>query len=363
VRVSSSFTIHYSSQLTTLMNSPYKSHQLITIIFHLTTFLNLAHPIYTLSTTNSYITMSSSSIQKTIKEICRKPPSHWVGDGFNVFPVFANKAFKSDLSPFLMFDYAPPKTFPSNSSDHRLGVGKHPHRGFETVTIAFQGEVEHADSKGNQGVIGPGDVQWMTAGKGIVHEEFHSTDFSKRGGTFEMCQLWVNLPKDKKMSEPRYQPILNRDIPKVKLLSVSKDNGQCSEATLNDGYVRIIAGEYRNKKGPAQTFTTINLWDIALLNKEQSFEFEFEVGHTLLVFVRRGSVDVQGELLKLADVAIMNESGTKLTLQAKSDDTSVLILSGERINDPIAARGPFVMNTQQELKQAWHDYQFGMNGF
>lgn len=304
----------------------------------------------------------TSQIQKTIKEICRKPRSHWVGDGFHVYPVFANKAFTSELSPFLMFDYAAPKSFPPNPSKKR-GVGMHPHRGFETVTIAFQGEVEHGDSKGNSGVIGPGDVQWMTAAKGIVHEEFHSTEFSKKGGIFEMCQLWVNLPKDKKMVEPRYQPILNADIPKVELRRLSKENGECSIAPLDDGYIRIISGEFNNHKGPALTFTDVNLWDIALLKKEMDFEFEIAAGHNLLVFVRRGGVTVQGENLKLADVAIMNKEGTLLTLQATEDDTSVLILSGEPINEPLAAHGPFVMNTEDELQQAFMDYRFGQNGF
>ena len=300
-------------------------------------------------------------MQKTIKEICRKPPAHWVGDGFHVYPVFANKAFTSELSPFLMFDYAAPKEFPSSTK--RRGVGMHPHRGFETVTVAFQGEVEHFDNKGNKGVIGSGDVQWMTAARGIVHQEFHSQEFAKKGGVFEMCQLWVNLPKEHKMTEPRYQPILNGDIPKVELLRVSKDTGDCSVAQIEDGYVRVIAGQFRDAVGPAKTFTPMNMWDIALLTKSVAFEFDIAAGHTLLVFVRRGAVKVEGEELKLADVAIMNQEGTILTLQATQDDTSVLILSGEPIKEPIAARGPFVMNTEAELGQAMMDYRYGQNGF
>lgn len=305
-----------------------------------------------------------SPIQKTIKEICRKPPSHWVGDGFKVYPVFADKAFTSELSPFLMFDYAAPKYFPPNDGGKKRGVGMHPHRGFETVTIAFQGEVEHSDSAGNNDVIGPGDLQWMTAARGIVHEEFHSKEFSSKGGMFEMCQLWVNLPKDKKMTEPRYQPILDKDIPKVELLHASKDETQeCTVAELEDGYTRVISGEFRNIKGPAKTYTTINLWDVILLKKDNAYQFEIAAGHTLLAFVRRGSVKVQGQLLKLADVAIMNKGGTMLTLEAQEDNTSVLILSGEPIDEPIAARGPFVMNTSEELSQAWMDYRYGQNGF
>jgi len=301
--------------------------------------------------------------QKSIKEICRKPPAHWVGDGFHVFPVFANKAFTSELSPFLMFDYAAPKVFPPSTSSKRRGVGQHPHRGFETVTIAFQGEVEHRDSTGNSGVIGPGDVQWMTAAKGIIHEEFHSTKFSAQGGPFEMCQLWVNLPSHKKMTEPRYQPILNKDIPKVPLQSISNgsDGDVCTDN--EDGWVRVIAGDFNGTKGPAMTFTPVNLWDIGLTKKDKEFELVFEEGHNTLVFVRRGSVEVQGKALGLADVAIMEKAGRKLTVKSTQEDTSLLILSGEPIDEPIAARGPFVMNTNSELSEAMRDYQFGMNGF
>lgn len=165
------------------------------------------------------------------------------------------------------------------------------------------------------------------------------------------------------MVEPRYQPILDSDIPKVELLHVSKQTGECSVAKMDDGYVRIIAGEYRNTKGPAKTFSPVNLWDVALLQKHEDYEFEIATGHTLLVFVRRGGIKVQGEDLKLADVAIMNQGGTVLTIQATQDDSSVLILSGEPINEPIAAHGPFVMNTQEELSQAFMDYRYGQNGF
>ena len=337
----------------------------------------------------------ASPLKKTIKEICHRPPRHWVGDAFHVYSgefsmtqdfnlslfqshiylshfsgitmsilivyiVFANKAFTKEISPFLLFDYAPPEDFPPNYGPKR-GVGQHPHRGFETVTIAFQGEVEHADSEGNRDVIGPGDVQWMTAARGIVHEEFHSTDFSAKGGMFEMCQLWVNLPKDQKMSKPRYQPILDKNIPKAPLLvKGSSDN---VKDDLNDGYARIIAGELRGVKGPANTFTPINLWDVVILNTESKFTFDITDGHNLVIFVRRGSVTIQGKALDTADVAIMGMEGTELVIQAKEPNTSLLFLSGEPIDEPIAARGPFVMNTQQELQAAWTDYRKGINGF
>jgi len=356
----------------------------IQLFFFLVVVVIIITEAYTSATKAiSYNTMSSTNkiVKKTIKEICRKPPSHWVGNGFNVFPVFANKAFSKELSPFLMFDYAAPKEFKPIRNQKR-GVGQHPHRGFETVTLAFQGEVEHADSQGNRDVIGPGDVQWMTAAKGIVHEEFHSTNFSKKGGIFEMCQLWVNLPSNKKMSPPRYQPITKNMIPKVRLQTLSSSSfddtnkkeeekkEECSSIIIDnddkgeteEGYARIIAGTYRNVKGPAQTFTDINVWDVLFRNSNH--EYEFDIDHeTCLIFVRNGSVNVQGQTLNTADVAIMNPEGTKLILQSKTKNTTVLILSGVPINESIAARGPFVMNTQQELYEANRDYQLGQNGF
>jgi len=333
--------------------------------------LSINHSSHNNNNDNNNMTTKNAA-QKAIKEICRKPRSHWVGDGFHVFPVFANKAFTNEMSPFLMFDYAAPKEFlPSvtrANNNKRRGVGQHPHRGFETVTISFQGEVEHADSKGNKGVIGPGDVQWMTAAKGIIHEEYHSTQFTEKGGIFEMCQLWVNLPKKSKMVEPRYQSILDSDIPKVPLrgsTSAGNDGDKvCNvDESLKEGYARIIAGEFKGVKGPAMTYSPVNLWDVGLLKQEKEFELEFAEGHTTLVFVRKGSVEVQGKKLSLADVAIMENAGTKISIKATQDDTSILIMSGEPLNEPIAARGPFVMNTQQELQEAMHDYQFGMNGF
>ena len=262
------------------------------------------------------------------------------------------------MSPFLMFDYAPPEDFPPNYGPKR-GVGQHPHRGFETVTIAFQGEVEHADSEGNQDVIGPGDVQWMTAARGIVHEEFHSTDFSIKGGMFEMAQLWVNLPKEKKMTKPRYQPILDKDIPKAPLMLEGSSDVRDD---MKDGYARIIAGELRGVKGPAETFTPINLWDVVISDTSSTYQFDIAEGHNLVVFVRRGSVTIQGKDLDTADVAIMGMEGTELVIQAKEPNTSLLFLSGEPIDEPIAARGPFVMNTNDELTEAWQDFYSGKMG-
>lgn len=303
------------------------------------------------------------------------PPQnpHWVGDGFKVFPVFGEYAFqqKHGLSPFLMFDYAAPKEFQPNKRKP-LGVGQHPHRGFETVTIAFQGEVEHADSTGNVDVIKSGDVQWMTAGRGIIHQEFHSKEFSKTGGMFEMCQLWVNLPKKYKMTKPRYQPIQSKDIPSVKL----HQNGSNSDDSVT-GTVRIIAGSFDGVKGPAKTFSPVELWDINLSRKGQVIDLPFPENYNCLIFVRRGEINVHtnGEdgitheddqvyALPPQAVAIMkNQNGSNtITLSARQKNSSVLIMGGEPIDEPMAARGPFVMNTWDEIRQAMFDFQNGKMG-
>jgi len=296
---------------------------------------------------------------RTVSKVLTRPPAHWVGDGFRVYPVFANKAFTEELSPLLMFDYAAPKEFPAHQEKPR-GVGQHPHRGFETVTIAFQGEVEHHDSTGKSGIIHPGDVQWMTAGRGIIHQEYHSKEFTATGGTFEMCQLWVNLPKNKKMTKPGYQAISAKDIPTVPL-----PLGATEEATAS---ARIVAGELGGTKGPAKTHSPVQLWDLKLSSKTP-VDVPFPAEHNCIVFARSGSVKILGnddkelKTLNPQDVAIMALDGSNtLRLQSNKGDSSVLILGGEPLNEPIAAQGPFVMNTRQELQQAMSDYHSGKMG-
>lgn len=216
---------------------------------------------------------------KSVQKLLSSTRPHWVGDGFNVFPVFNELAFTNDISPFLMLDYGAPKEFKPTS--RKLGVGQHPHRGFETVTIAFHGEVEHGDSEGHHDIIGPGDVQWMTAGSGIIHEEFHSSKIAKEGGMFEMVQLWVNLPSQHKMAKPRYQPLLKNDIPTVKL--------------ANDaGNLRVIAGDYLGNIGKAVTFSPINVWDV-LVVPGSTIELNLPENHNTILFVRRGFIVVVGE--------------------------------------------------------------------
>jgi quercetin 2,3-dioxygenase len=269
--------------------------------------------------------------------------SHWVGNGFPVRTLFSYNDSPQEFSPFLLLDYAAPRTFPP--TDARLGVGEHPHRGFETVTIVFSGEVEHRDSSGGGGKIGPGDVQWMTAGAGLVHEEFHGRDFARRGGAFEMVQLWVNLPKKDKLTPPRYQGILDAQIPKV-------DLGAGSSA-------RIIAGELEGKRGPAKTFTPMNVWDLRV---EGAAQLEVPEGFTTLLVVRNGRLRVNGsDVDSPATLVQLEREGTAIELES-AQGASALLLSGQRIDEPVVGYGPFVMNTAQEIRQAIDDFQSGKMG-
>jgi redox-sensitive bicupin YhaK (pirin superfamily) len=293
---------------------------------------------------------SEALVKKTVKDVMLKPRPHWVGDGFHVLPVFNRKAFTRDVSPFLMFDYAAPKEF--NPAKGKLGVGQHPHRGFETVTIAWQGEVEHGDHLGNRDVIHAGDVQWMTAARGIIHEEYHSREFAKTGGKFEMCQLWVNLPKKHKMDAARYQPITATSIPTVPLPSGA-------------GYVRVIAGSYGDAIGPSMTFSPIDMWEVRLHKCGGCTDLVFPEGQNTIIFVRQGAaaVGAKEQSLSAQDVALMGETGRQVPVRALADDTMLLILSGQPFDEPIAARGPFCMNTAEELQQASEDYMSRKNGF
>jgi quercetin 2,3-dioxygenase len=271
---------------------------------------------------------------------------HWVGDGFPVRSVFGYNDLGRELSPFLLLDYAPPTKFEPTES--RRGVGAHPHRGFETATVVYHGELEHRDSSGAGGKIGPGDVQWMTAAGGIVHEEFHSRDFARNGGILQMAQLWINLPAKHKNAKPGYQTLLNSQIPSVPLPE-------------NAGNVRVIAGEYRGHKGPARTFTPINLWDVRL-RAGGSAELPLPDGHTTAVLVVNGTVNVNGDRdVNEGNLAIFHRSGHAIALRAAKDST-LLVMAGEPINEPIVGSGPFVMNTREEIAQAFKDFQGGRMG-
>lgn len=274
------------------------------------------------------------------------PRPHWVGDGFPVRSLFSHASHGQHVSPFLLLDYAGPAAF--EPAERPRGVGVHPHRGFETVTIVYQGEVEHRDSTGNGGLIGPGDVQWMTAASGILHEEFHSRAFTKTGGTLEMVQLWVNLPAKAKNADPGYQTLLDADIPAVDLPDGA-------------GRLRVIAGAFEGRKGPAKTFTPIDIYDVKL-NRNGVVTLNPQAGHTVIVVVLKGTVLVNdAEVAREAQFALIDRDGGKVTIEA-NNEAAVLVLSGEPIDEPVVMHGPFVMNTTEEIRQAMADFQSGRFG-
>ena len=274
------------------------------------------------------------------------PRQHWVGDGFPVRTMLSHHDQGAHISPFIMLDYAGPTNFTPTTD--RRGVGQHPHKGFETVTIVYEGEVEHRDSTGAGGVIGPGDVQWMTAASGILHEEYHSPAFAKRGGNFEMVQLWVNLPAKDKSAKPGYQNLLDADIPAVELPNAA-------------GQLRVVAGNFGEAKGPARTFTPINIWDLRL-NRGKTAMLDVPEGHTVSVLVLSGTVEVNGqEIAREAQTVLFGRNGGGITIEANGD-AKLLVLTGEPIDEPVVAHGPFVMNTVGEIKQAMLDFQAGKFG-
>ncbi|WP_085656948.1 pirin family protein [Pseudomonas sp. B11(2017)] len=283
---------------------------------------------------------------KDLIGIYTSPRGHWVGDGFPVRTLFSYDNLARHISPFLLLDHAGPAEF--TPTHERRGVGQHPHRGFETVTIVYDGEVEHRDSTGSGGKIGPGDVQWMTAASGILHEEFHSRDFARTGGRMEMVQLWVNLPAKDKMAAPGYQTILDGDIPDIEL----KDGA---------GRLRLIAGEFDGRQGAARTFTPVDVWDIRL-NAGKTLDLNLHEGRNTALVVLRGSVQINGrEQAAVGQLALFERDGRQVTLKADADAV-VLLLSGEPIDEPIVGHGPFVMNSEAEIHQAFADFQSGRFG-
>lgn len=280
---------------------------------------------------------------KTISGVYAAPGQHWVGDGFPVRSLFSYNDHGRLLSPFLLLDHAGPAQF--EPAERPRGVGEHPHRGFETVTLVYAGEVDHRDSSGGGGHIGPGDVQWMTAASGVVHEEFHSPAFTRNGGELEMVQLWVNLPARDKMSAPRYQTLLKEQIPELSLA-----NGEAS--------LRVIAGECVDTRGPALTHTPVNVWDLRM-NTGSQLDLAVTDGHTLAVVVLAGTLTInETETVHASEMAVFQRDGENFTLRANTD-SKVLILSGEPIDEPVVGYGPFVMNTREEIMQAIHDFNNG----
>lgn len=277
--------------------------------------------------------------------IKRSNGRHWVGDGFPVQSIFSYNDIAEKISPFLLMDYAGPADFPP--TQQKLGVGQHPHRGFETVTIVYQGGVSHRDSSGGGGTIGPGDVQWMTAASGLIHEEFHSADFARQGGPFEMIQLWVNLPAKDKMAKPGYQGITADQIPSIALPNEA-------------GHARIIAGSYDAATGPARTFTPMNVWDMRL-KAGRTLSLTLPSGHTTALFVLSGALTHGPHTIGPAEMAVMEAEGSELVMDI-AQDAVVLLLSGAPLNEPIVGHGPFVMNTRAEIMQAMQDYNNGKFG-
>lgn len=282
---------------------------------------------------------------KNVLHVQDAPRQHWVGDGFPVRSLFSYQSHGKVLSPFLLLDFAGPAEFAPASAPR--GVGQHPHRGFETVTIVYDGEVAHRDSTGQGGEIGPGDVQWMTAGAGILHEEFHSPAFTAKGGKLRMLQLWVNLPAKDKGAAAGYQAIVQSQIPAV--------------ALPGGGQVRVIAGDYQGQQGPAKTFTPMHVWDLRLVAGEK-LELELPEGWSTALAIVQGTVLVNGkDVAREAQLVVMAQEGRKLSLEANGD-VALLLMSGEPIDEPIVGYGPFVMNSQQEIVQAVNDFNSGKFG-
>jgi quercetin 2,3-dioxygenase len=285
---------------------------------------------------------------KKILQVAQAPAGHWVGDGFPVQSMFSYQHNAEAFSPFLMLDYAAPTSFSPNTGERR-GVGAHPHRGFETVTIVYAGEVEHRDSTGKGGIIGRGDVQWMTAGSGIMHDEFHSEKYSHSGGPFQMVQLWVNLPAKDKMAAPGYQAITDANIPRVPI-----GDDQTSA-------VRVIAGEYNGHQGPAHTFTEMNVLDIKL-GAGRSVELPQPDGWTTLLLVQEGAIQINDNAVARASQLVMLSRDGSAVKIAAEQNARVLLLAGQPIEEPIVGYGPFVMNSRQEIEQAINDFNSGKFG-
>lgn len=283
---------------------------------------------------------------KKIAQVMRAKGRHWVGDGFPVRSLFSYVPDAEAVSPFLLFDYAGPHVF--EPTDRPRGVGQHPHRGFETVTIVYDGEVSHRDSTGSGGTIGPGDVQWMTAAGGILHEEFHSPEYTKTGGPFRMVQLWVNLPAKDKSAPAGYQAIADGQIPAVELPEGA-------------GRARIIAGDFAGTRGPARTFSPVNVWDVRLEGGAE-VELELPEGHNAMIAVLSGQVTVNGSgEAGEAEMIRFEREGTTVRIRA-GEAAMLLVLSGEPLNEPVAGYGPFVMNTEAEIRQTIDDFNRGRFG-
>ncbi len=283
---------------------------------------------------------------KEVEKVIAPPPTRMVGNGFKVHNFFPGALGMQRMSPFFLLDYNAKMVFPPSKIP--LGVGVHPHRGIETVTVAYHGKIAHHDSAGNGGVIEEGDLQWMTAGGGILHKEYHEEVFNRQGGDFQMAQIWVNLPRKDKMSPPKYQALIHDRIPKYQLPGKS-------------GIVKVIAGDYNGTKGIASTFSPIEMYNIRLATSGKA-EITLPSHYNTGLLVVKGAVTINGKEQAVADYFVLfANKGEHITLQA-DDEAIVLLLSGEPLNEPIAAAGPFVMNTREEIEQAYQDFEEGKFG-
>lgn len=285
---------------------------------------------------------------RKVRQIYRASSEHWVGDGFRVQPLFSHMGENRGTDPFLMLDYAKPYHFSPNQKVNPRGVEQHPHKGFETVTIAYHGEVAHRDSSGGGGVISAGDVQWMTAGAGVIHEEFHSEAFSQTGGLFEMVQLWVNLPAKDKNVPAHYQHLAKENIPVVSLPD-------------DAGHIRVIAGKYNEVHGLAKTYTEMNVWDMVIA-AQKAVSIRIPETHNLSIVVLRGEVSFQDRLAHEGELVGFEFLGEVVNMQAHDNEVKLLLLSGVPINEPVVGYGPFVMNSAEEIQAAIADYRQGRFG-
>lgn len=298
------------------------------------------------SAKESIRTDSAEAPVKRVLGVQPAPPRHWVGDGFPVSSLFSYHSHGARISPFLLLDHAGPMDFAP--AEKPRGVGEHPHRGFETVTIVYSGEVAHRDSSGGGGRIGPGDVQWMTAGSGIVHDEFHSEAFTRSGGRLEMVQLWVNLPAEHKMTDPAYQSLVAADIP-------------CVDLPEGAGLVRVIAGEFDGRRGPARTHTPMQVWDLRL-NGKHSARLDLPESWNTILVVLHGTVEVNGSAIaRDGQWMLLDRQGQGIAIEA-NNDAVLLLLSGEPIDEPIVGHGPFVMNRPEQIHEAIRDFNSGRFG-
>jgi quercetin 2,3-dioxygenase len=283
---------------------------------------------------------------RSIKSIIPTPPHHWVGDGFKVHNFIPSRVSHNLISPFIMLDYGATTYF--EPTEIPRGVGSHPHRGFETVTIAYKGRVQHHDSAGNSGVIGTGEVQWMTAGSGILHKEYHEKEWAKQGGEFQMVQLWVNLPAKDKITKPGYQAITRENIKRVELSN-------------NAGYVEIIAGKYGQISGPATTYSDINLWNL-YLNAASQTTISIPAKHNSSLLIIEGSIKIENKEIASGNMVIFETDENETVHISSQKGAIVLVMSGEPINEPLVSYGPFVMNTEEQIVEAVNDFNSGKFG-